>query len=179
MSRIGNKVIVVPAGVTVSVEDKNFVTVKGPKGQLEYQFNETLGIKSEGNEVAVSRPNDLQFTRKIHGTTRALLSNMVTGVSDGFSKKLEIKGVGYRASLQGNKLVLQLGFSHNVEVNIPDGISVEVPKNTELVVSGIDKQLVGEFAANIRAYKKPEPYKGKGIRYVDEYVRRKAGKTAK
>jgi large subunit ribosomal protein L6 len=179
MSRIGNKVIVVPAGVTVDIKEGNFLTVKGPKGQLEKQLNSDLSITLDGNLLTVKRPNNEMFMRKIHGTTRALLFNMVHGVSEGFSKKLEIKGVGYRAQLQGNTLVLQLGFSHNIEMPIPEGISLDVPKNTEITVNGIDKAVVGQFAAEIRKHRKPEPYKGKGIRYVDEYVARKAGKTAK
>lgn len=179
MSRIGNKVIVVPAGVTVDIKEGNFLTVKGPKGQLEKQLNSDLSITLDGNLLTVKRPNNEMFMRKIHGTTRALLFNMVQGVSEGFSKKLEIKGVGYRAQLQGNTLVLQLGFSHNIEMPIPEGISLDVPKNTEITVNGIDKAVVGQFAAEIRKHRKPEPYKGKGIRYVDEYVARKAGKTAK
>lgn len=179
MSRIGNKVIVVPAGVTVDIKEGNFLTVKGPKGQLEKQLNSDLSITLDGNLLTVKRPNNEMFMRKIHGTTRALLFNMVQGVSEGFSKKLEIKGVGYRAQLQGNTLVLQLGFSHNIEMQIPEGISLDVPKNTEITVNGIDKAVVGQFAAEIRKHRKPEPYKGKGIRYVDEYVARKAGKTAK
>lgn len=179
MSRIGNKVIVVPAGVTVDIKDHNLVTVNGPKGQLEKQLNSDLSITLDGNLLTVKRPNNEMFMRKIHGTTRALLFNMVTGVSEGYSKKLEIKGVGYRAQLQGNLLVLQLGFSHNIEMPLPEGISLDVPKNTEINVNGIDKAVVGQFAAEIRKHRKPEPYKGKGIRYVDEYVPRKAGKTAK
>lgn len=179
MSRIGNKVIVVPAGVTVDIKEGNFLTVKGPKGQLEKQLNSDLSITLDGNLLTVKRPNNEMFMRKIHGTTRALLFNMVHGVSEGFSKKLEIKGVGYRAQLQGKTLVLQLGFSHNIEMQIPEGISLDVPKNTEITVNGIDKAVVGQFAAEIRKHRKPEPYKGKGIRYVDEYVARKAGKTAK
>lgn len=179
MSRIGNKVIVVPAGVTVDIKEGNFLTVKGPKGQLEKQLNSDLSITLDGNLLTVKRPNNEMFMRKIHGTTRALLFNMVHGVSEGFSKKLEIKGVGYRAQLQGNTLVLQLGFSHNIEMPLPEGISLDVPKNTEITVNGIDKAVVGQFAAEIRKHRKPEPYKGKGIRYVDEYVPRKAGKTAK
>lgn len=179
MSRISNKVIVVPAGVTVDIKEGNFLTVKGPKGQLEKQLNSDLSITLEGNLLTVKRPNNEMFMRKIHGTTRALLFNMVHGVSEGFSKKLEIKGVGYRAQLQGNTLVLQLGFSHNIEMPLPEGISLDVPKNTEITVNGIDKAVVGQFAAEIRKHRKPEPYKGKGIRYVDEYVARKAGKTAK
>ena len=179
MSRIGNKVIQVPAGVTVTIAENNFVTVKGPKGELEFGFNPVLEIKQEGVEIHISRPNDEQFTRKIHGTTRAVLANMVHGVAEGFKKQLEIRGVGYRAALQGNKLVLSLGFSHNIELDIPAGISLDVPKNTEITVSGFNKETVGEFAAKIRSYRKPEPYKGKGIRYVGEFVFRKAGKTAK
>ena len=179
MSPIGNKVIVVPAGVTVDIREDNFVTVKGPKGQLEQAFNQVLDIQLDGNLITIKRPNNEMFTRKIHGTTRALLFNMITGVSEGYSKKLEIKGVGYRAQLQGKLLVLQLGFSHNVEMEIPEGITLDVPKNTEITVNGIDKAAVGQFAAEIRKHRKPEPYKGKGIRYVDEYVARKAGKTAK
>jgi len=179
MSRIGNKLIVVPAGVTVDIKEGNFVTVKGPKGQLEKALNQDLKITLEGSELTVQRPSNEMFMRKIHGTTRALLFNMVTGVSEGYSKKLEIKGVGYRAQLQGNTLVLQLGFSHNIEMEIPQGLSLDVPKNTEITVNGIDKAAVGQFAAEIRKHRKPEPYKGKGIRYVDEYVPRKAGKTAK
>jgi large subunit ribosomal protein L6 len=179
MSRIGNKVIVVPAGVTVDIREDNFVTVKGPKGQLEQAFNQVLDIQLDGSTITIKRPNNEMFTRKIHGTTRALLFNMITGVSEGYSKKLEIKGVGYRAQLQGRLLVLQLGFSHNVEMEIPEGITLDVPKNTEITVNGIDKAAVGQFAAEIRKHRKPEPYKGKGIRYVDEYVARKAGKTAK
>lgn len=179
MSRIGNKVIQVPADVTVTVSPENYVVVKGPKGQLEFQFNQNLTIKLEGSELSVTRPNDEIFSRKIHGTTRALIQNMVTGVKDGFKKQLEIKGVGYRAQLQGNTVVLSMGFSHPVELEIPEGVTVTIPKNTEVTIEGADKQAVGEFAAKIRSVKKPEPYLGKGIRYVGEYVPRKAGKTAK
>ncbi|MDY0276531.1 MAG: 50S ribosomal protein L6 [Acholeplasma sp.] len=179
MSRIGNKVIQVPAGVTVDISDNNFIKVKGPKGQLEFQFNEMMEIKMEGNEIRISRPNNEIFMRKIHGTTRALLANMVHGVTEGFKKQLEIKGVGYRANLEGKVLNLSLGFSHPVLLDIPEGITVTLPKNTDVIIEGYDKQAVGEFAAKIRSYRKPEPYLGKGIRYVDEYVPRKAGKTAK
>ncbi len=179
MSRIGNKVIQVPAGVTVTISPENYVVVKGPKGELEFQFNQTLGIKLEGTELSVTRPNNDIFSRKIHGTTRALLNNMVVGVSEGFKKELEIRGVGYRAQLQGNTVNLSMGFSHPVLLDVPAGVKVEIPKNTSVIISGADKQAVGEFAAKIRAVKKPEPYLGKGIRYVDEYVPRKAGKTAK
>jgi large subunit ribosomal protein L6 len=179
MSRIGNKVIQVPANVTVTVSPENYVVVKGPKGQLEYQYNQNLTIKLEGNEIAVTRPNDEIFSRKIHGTTRALIQNMITGVVDGFKKQLEIRGVGYRALLQGNTVVLSMGFSHPVELEIPEGVTVTIPKNTDVIIEGVDKQAVGEFAAKIRSVRKPEPYLGKGIRYVGEYVPRKAGKTAK
>ena len=179
MSRIGNKVIQVPADVTVTVSPENYVVVKGPKGQLEFQFNQNLTIKLEGSELSVTRPNDEIFSRKIHGTTRALIQNMVTGVKEGFKKQLEIKGVGYRAQLQGNTVVLSMGFSHPVELEIPEGVTVTIPKNTEVTIEGADKQAVGEFAAKIRSVRKPEPYLGKGIRYVGEYVPRKAGKTAK
>ena len=179
MSRIGNKVIQVPAGVTVTVSPENYVVVKGPKGQLEFQFNENLTIDHQGSEIKISRPNDEIFSRKIHGTTRALLANMVTGVSVGFKKQLEIRGVGYRAALQGNVVNLSMGYSHPVDLEIPAGITVTIPKNTDVIIEGADKQVVGEFAAKIRSVRKPEPYLGKGIRYVDEYVPRKAGKTAK
>ncbi len=179
MSRIGNKVIQVPAGVTVTVSPENYAVVKGPKAQLEFQFNQSLGIKVEGSTVTVTRPNDEIFSRKIHGTTRALLANMVNGVSVGFKKQLEIRGVGYRAALQGNVVNLSLGFSHPIDLEIPAGITVTIPKNTDVIIEGADKQAVGEFAAKIRSFRKPEPYLGKGIRYVDEYVPRKAGKTAK
>jgi large subunit ribosomal protein L6 len=179
MSRIGNKVIGIPAGVTVTVSPENYAVVKGPKGQLEFQFNQSLDIKLEGNEIAITRPNNEIFTRKIHGTTRALLANMITGVSTGFKKQLEIRGVGYRATLQGNKVNLSLGYSHPIELEVPAGLTVTIPKNTDVIVEGADKQVVGEFAAKIRSFRKPEPYLGKGIRYVDEYVPRKAGKTAK
>jgi len=179
MSRIGNKVIQVPAGVTVTVSPENYAVVKGPKAQLEFQFNQNLGIKVEGSTVTVTRPNDEIFSRKIHGTTRALLANMVTGVSVGFKKQLEIRGVGYRAALQDNVVNLSLGYSHPIDLEIPAGITVTIPKNTDVIIEGADKQAVGEFAAKIRSFRKPEPYLGKGIRYVDEYVPRKAGKTAK
>ncbi|HBG33615.1 MAG: 50S ribosomal protein L6 [Tenericutes bacterium GWC2_39_45] len=179
MSRIGNKVIQVPAGVTVTLSPENYAVVKGPKGQLEFQFNQSLDIKMEGADITISRPNNEIFTRKIHGTTRALLANMIIGVSTGFKKQLEIRGVGYRASLTGNVVNLSLGYSHPIELEIPAGLKVTIPKNTDVIVEGADKQLVGEFSAKIRSFRKPEPYLGKGIRYVDEYVPRKAGKTAK
>ena len=179
MSRIGNKVVNIPAGVTVNVADNNFVTVKGPKGELSFQFNNEMTISVSATEVAVKRPNDTKEMKTLHGTTRALIHNMVVGVSEGFTKKLEINGVGYRAALQGNTLVVSAGYSHNVEMPIPAGLKVELPKNTNIVISGIDKQLVGQFAAEIRDIRKPEPYKGKGIKYDYEVIRRKEGKTAK
>jgi large subunit ribosomal protein L6 len=178
MSRIGKKPITVPEGVTVTIEN-NYVQVQGPKGQLEGTFNEDLTITLDSNELVIERPTESKFHRSIHGTTRALINNMITGVSDGFKKQLKMIGVGYRAQLQGKTLVLNAGYSNPVEMAIPEGITVEVPKNTDIVISGIDKQQVGEFSANVRKVRPPEPYLGKGIRYVDEYVRRKEGKTAK
>lgn len=179
MSRIGNKAITLPAGVTVEVKENNFTTVKGPKGELSFQFNSELEIATEGSECVVKRPNDTKPMKMMHGTTRALLNNMVVGVSTGFSKTLEINGVGYRAQLQGNKIIVNAGYSNPVELDIPEGIKLELPKNTQIIVSGIDKQKVGQFAAEIRQIRKPEPYKGKGIKYSDEHIRRKEGKTAK
>ena len=178
MSRIGNKHIVLPAGVTFE-QNGNTVTVKGPKGQLEYTYNADLTVEVNGNEVVVTRPTDGKFHRTIHGTTRALLNNMVVGVSNGFEKVLEIQGTGYRAQLQGKVLVVNAGYSHTVNLEIPEGLTVTVPNPTEIHVAGCDKQLVGQFAANVRIIRKPEPYKGKGIRYQGEYVRRKEGKKAK
>ena len=177
MSRVGKKPITLPAGVTVTNEN-NFVTVKGPKGELQSQFNTELTINLNENVVEVVRPSESKFHRAIHGTTRALLNNMVLGVSEGFKKELKMIGVGYRAAMQGTKLVLQAGYSHPVEMELPAGIQCEVVKNTTIIVTGINKQVVGEFAANVREVRPPEPYLGKGIRYVDEYVRRKEGKTA-
>lgn len=178
MSRIGKKPITVPAGVEVTIEN-SFVQVKGPKGTLEGTFNNDLTYTLEDNELVIVRPNDSKFIRSIHGTTRALIANMITGVSEGFKKQLKMIGVGYRASIQDNTLVILAGYSNPVEMPIPDGITVEVPKNTDIIVSGIDKQQVGEFSANVRKVRPPEPYLGKGIRYVGENVRRKEGKTAK
>jgi len=179
MSRIGNKAINLPAGVTVEVKENNQVTVKGPKGELSAQFNNELEISVEATQVVVKRPNDTKEVKTIHGTTRALLNNMIAGVSTGFKKQLEINGVGYRAQLQGNKLIVSAGYSHTVDMEIPAGLKVELPKNTTIIISGIDKQLVGQFAAEIREIRKPEPYKGKGIKYDYEHIRRKEGKTAK
>ena len=179
MSRIGNKLINIPAGVTVAVAEGNLVTVKGPKGELTAKFNSELTISVEGTAVVVKRPNDTKEIKTIHGTTRALLNNMVVGVSEGFKKTLEINGVGYRAQMQGKKLIVSAGYSHNVEMDVPEGLKVELPKNTQIIISGIDKQVVGQFAAEIRDIRKPEPYKGKGIKYDYEVIRRKEGKTAK
>ena len=179
MSRIGNKAISIPAGVTVTVADGNVVTVKGPKGELTATFNSDLEIIVEADKAEVKRPNDTKVMKTFHGTTRALLHNMVVGVSEGFKKQLEINGVGYRAQLQGNTLVVNAGYSHTCDMPIPEGLKVELPKNTVIVISGIDKQAVGQFAAEVRALRKPEPYKGKGIKYAGEHIRRKEGKTAK
>lgn len=178
MSRIGLKTIEIPNGVEVKI-DGNTVTVKGPKGELTRNFHNDMEIVMEENQLNINRPSDNKEHRSLHGTTRSLISNMINGVSKGFEKQLEIIGVGYRAQKQGNKVVINAGYSHPVEIGPIDGIEIEVPKNTNLIVKGIDKEKVGAIAANIRAIRPPEPYKGKGIRYVDEYVRRKEGKTAK
>ncbi|VTS12296.1 50S ribosomal protein L6 [Streptococcus pseudoporcinus] len=178
MSRIGNKIIVIPAGVELK-NDNNVVTVKGPKGELTREFNKNMEIKVEGAEITVVRPNDSKEMKTIHGTTRALLNNMVQGVSEGFKKDLEMKGVGYRAQLQGNKLVLSVGKSHQDEVEAPEGITFSLANPTSITVEGINKEKVGQTAAYIRSLRSPEPYKGKGIRYVGEYVRLKEGKTGK
>lgn len=178
MSRIGNKLITLPAGVEINNKD-NVVTVKGPKGELTREFNSNIEIKVEGTEVSLHRPNDSKEMKTIHGTSRANLNNMVVGVSEGFKKELEMRGVGYRAQLQGTKLVLSVGKSHQDEVEAPEGVSFSVPNPTSIVVEGINKEVVGQTAAYIRSLRAPEPYKGKGIRYVGEYVRRKEGKTGK
>ena len=178
MSRIGKKPIVIPAGVTLNM-DNNKVTVKGPKGELSRAFNADIAINVEGETVNITRPSDAKHHRALHGTTRAVLANMVEGVSAGFERKLELVGVGYRAQKQGKKLVLNVGYSHPVEFEPEAGIEVDVPTNTQVVVTGIDKERVGALAANIRATRPPEPYKGKGIRYEGERVRRKEGKTGK
>ena len=177
MSRIGNRKLVIPEGVTIT-EENNVVTVKGPKGELTTNLAENITIKVEGNTLEVLRSNDNNNTKTMHGTINALINNMMTGVTKGFEKGLEIIGVGYRFTLKGNVLVVSAGYSHPVEMEIPEGITVEVPSNTEVTVKGIDKVLVGEFAANVRKVRQPEPYKGKGIRYKDEHVRRKEGKKA-
>ncbi|WP_430610788.1 50S ribosomal protein L6 [Enterococcus sp. DIV0876] len=178
MSRIGNKIVVLPAGVEVK-QAGNDITVKGPKGELTRTFSSDISMNIEGNEVSFARPNDSKEMKTIHGTTRANFNNMVVGVSEGFQKALELIGVGYRAQLQGKKLVLSVGYSHPVEIDAPAGIEIEVPSNTSVIIKGIDKEVVGELAANIRGVRPPEPYKGKGIRYVGEFVRRKEGKTGK
>ena len=179
MSRVGKKLIEVPASVTVTVAEDNTVTVKGPKGELTRQFNQDMKIEQEGNIITVVRPSESKEHRTNHGTTRALLANMVTGVSEGFTRSLELIGVGYRASMQGNKLVLNVGYSHPVEFTPEAGLEVEVPSNTKIIVKGISKERVGALASNIRDVRPPEPYKGKGIRYEGEFVRRKEGKTGK
>lgn len=179
MSRIGKKILEIPAGVTVTVTENNTVTVKGPKGEMTRTFNADMAIKIEENILTVERPSEQKEHRSLHGTTRALLGNMVEGVTTGFSRGLELIGVGYRAQKQGNKLVLNVGYSHPVEMTPEAGLEVEVPAPTKIIIKGIDKQRVGEFAANVRAVRAPEPYKGKGIRYEGEVVRRKEGKTAK
>jgi len=178
MSRVGKKPIEIPAGVTVTINGSD-VTVKGPKGELSRSFNTDLTIAQEENVVTVTRPSDSKEHRTIHGTTRAVLSNMVEGVSKGFEKSLELIGVGYRAQKQGSKLVLNVGYSHPVEFEAEQGLEVEVPSNTKIIVKGISKERVGALAADIRDVRPPEPYKGKGIRYEGEYVRRKEGKTGK
>ena len=179
MSRIGVKPITVSAGVEVTIAEGNLVTVKGPKGTLTKKFDAAISIKQEENTITVERPTNNKQHRSLHGLTRTLIDNMVIGVTNGFEKKLELVGVGYRAQKQGKKLVMNLGFSHPVEMEDPEGLTVEVPNQTELIVKGIDKQLVGNYAAKIRDWRKPEPYKGKGIRYAGEVVRRKEGKTGK
>ena len=179
MSRIGLKPIEIPNGVEVKISDKNLVEVKGPKGTLKEQFDPNMDIKIDGNVITVNRPNDLKKYKSLHGLTRTLIANMIEGVTNGYSKKLEIVGTGYRAQKQGKKLVLNLGYSHPIEMEDPEGIEVEVPQQTQIIVKGIDKQLVGNYAAKIRDLRKPEPYKGKGIKYADEVIRRKVGKTGK
>ncbi|EGF86966.1 50S ribosomal protein L6 [Gemella sanguinis] len=178
MSRIGNKVITIPAGVEVNIND-NFATVKGPKGELKQQFDKDMTFNIEGNEITVVRPSDSKRHRTVHGTTRAILANMIEGVSAGFKKELELIGVGYRAQMQGKKLVLSVGYSHPVEFEEIEGIKLGVEGNTKVSIEGINKEVVGQYAAKVRAVRPPEPYKGKGIRYVGEYVRRKEGKTGK
>ena len=178
MSRIGRLPVAVPAGVEVKVAENNVVTVKGPKGTLERALPVEMSIKLEDGHVVVTRPSDLKKMKALHGLTRTLIQNMVTGVSQGYEKTLEVNGVGYRASKQGKKLVLNLGYSHPVEMEDPEGLESKVDGN-KIVVSGIDKERVGQYAAEIRDKRRPEPYKGKGIKYADEVIRRKVGKTGK
>ena len=178
MSRIGNKPITVPENVEVKL-DGNKITVKGPKGTLEKELHPNMKITLENNVITVTRPNDEPQNRSLHGLTRTLINNMIEGVSNEFSKQLEINGVGYRAAKQGNKIVLTLGYSHPVEMVEPEGITYEVPNPNSIIVKGIDKELVGQTAANIRTKRPPEVYRGKGIKYVDEHIRRKEGKTGK
>lgn len=178
MSRIGNKPITVPAGIDVTIDGQK-ITVKGPKGTLERTVNDNISIKLENGVIVVARPNDEKENRSLHGLTRTLIHNMIEGVSNEFTKQLEINGVGYRAAKQGNKIVLTLGYSHPVEMVEPAGITYEVPNPNSIIVKGIDKELVGQMAAEIRSKRPPEVYRGKGIKYVDEHIRRKEGKTGK
>ena len=177
MSRIGRAPIAVPAGVEVKIEAENVVTVKGPKGSLTQQLSPAMTISQEGSELHVTRPNDAKENRALHGLTRTLIHNMVVGVTEGYKKELDVNGVGYRVAKEGNKLVMNLGYSHQVTVEETDGISIECPSANKIVISGVDKQKVGQFAANVREKRPPEPYKGKGIKYTDEVIRRKEGKT--
>ena len=179
MSRIGRMPIAIPAGVTVEIAENNKVTVKGPKGTLERTLVPEMDIKIEDGHVVVTRPNDLKRMKSLHGLTRTLINNMVVGVTAGYTKKLEVNGVGYKAQKQGNKLVLSLGYSHPVEMMDPDGVTTTLEGQNIIIVSGIDKEKVGQYAAEIRDKRRPEPYKGKGIKYSDEVIRRKAGKTGK
>ena len=178
MSRIGRMPVVIPAGVTVTIKDGNEVTVKGPKGELTRTFAPELTIEEKDGHIIITRPNDIKRIKALHGLTRSLIHNMVVGTSEGYQKVLEVNGVGYRAQKQGNKLVLALGYSHPVEMVDPDGIETSVDGN-KIIVSGISKEKVGQYAAEIREKRAPEPYKGKGIKYVDETIRRKVGKTGK
>ena len=177
MSRIGRAPISIPAGVEIKVEDNNVVTVKGPKGTLTQKFNPNMTISMDNGVLNVTRPNDAKENRSLHGLTRTLINNMVVGVTAGYKKELDVNGVGYRVAKEGTKLVMNLGYSHQVIMEEKDGITIEVPGPNKIIINGCDKQLVGQFAANVREKRPPEPYKGKGIKYVDEVIRRKAGKT--
>ena len=179
MSRIGRMPIAVPAGVTVDIAENNQVTVKGPKGELSRKLASEMKIEKDGEEIKVTRPNDLKKMKSQHGLTRTLINNMIIGVTEGYEKRLEVNGVGYRAAKQGKKLTLSLGFSHPVEMEDPEGVEVKVDGQNLIIVSGIDKEKVGQYAAEIREKRPPEPYKGKGIKYDYEVIRRKAGKTGK
>lgn len=179
MSRIGLNPISIPSGVEINIDDKNIVKVKGPKGELSEQIAPDLEVKIEDGILTVARPTENKRHKSLHGLSRTLIANMIEGVTNGYEKKLEIEGTGYRASKQGNKLVLGLGYSHPIELEDPQGIEVEVPESNKITIKGINKQQVGNYASVIRGYRKPEPYKGKGVRYADEQVRRKVGKTGK
>ena len=179
MSRIGRHPVAIPGGVEVTIAENNYVTVKGPKGTLEKALPVEMEIKQEGDEIVVTRPNDLKKMKSLHGLTRTLVANMVTGVTKGYEKVLEINGVGYRAQKQGKKLILSLGYSHPVEMEDPEGLESVLDGQNKITIKGIDKQKVGQYAAEIREKRKPEPYKGKGIKYADEVIRRKVGKTGK
>ena len=179
MSRIGRMPVVIPAGVTVTIGEDNLVTVKGPRGTLSEKFSPRMKLEVENGHLTVSRPTDEKEDRSLHGLTRSLIANMVTGVTEGFKKNLEVNGVGYRVQLQGNTLVMNLGFSHQVTMEAPEGIKLECPSANAIIVSGADKQKVGQFAAQIREKRPPEPYKGKGIKYAEEHIRRKEGKAGK
>ena len=177
MSRIGKMPIDIPAGVDVKVSGENVVTVKGAKGSLEQAIDKRITVEVKDNQIIVTRPSDDKFVRALHGLSRSLLANMVTGVTEGYKKVLQINGVGYRAAKQGKTLVMNLGYSHQVEMDEVDGITIDVPNQNKIIISVIDKQKVGQFAANVREKRPPEPYKGKGIKYVTEHIRRKEGKT--
>lgn len=179
MSRIGLKVIELPKEVEFKIDEKNLVTVKGPKGELTQQIHQDITVKAEDNTILVERPTDNKKHKSLHGLSRSLVANMVEGVVKGYEKKLQLVGVGYRANKQGNKLVLSLGYSHPIEMEDPEGVVTEVPSQTEIIIKGINKQAVGNYAAKIRELRKPEPYKGKGVKYADEIIRRKEGKTGK
>jgi len=178
VSRIGKLPVVIPENVTITIGEGNFVTVKGPKGELQKRLPSEIELKIEGNELHAIRHSEDKYNRSLHGLVRALVANMVEGVANGFTKKLEIVGVGYKAEMKGKKLLLNLGYSHPIIVSVPDNITLSTATPTEIQISGIDKELVGLVAAKIRSYRKPEPYKGKGVKYAGEYIRRKAGKTA-
>ena len=177
MSRIGKKPVVIPANVTVSLAEGNVLTVKGPKGELTRTFHPDMILKVEGNVLTVDRPDEEHLHKSLHGLTRTLINNMVEGVSNGFKKELDVNGVGYRCEKKGTQLVMRLGFSHEVFVDEIPGITIEVPTPNKIIINGVDKQVVGQFAAEVRSKRPPEPYKGKGIKYVDEVIRRKVGKT--
>ncbi len=177
MSRIGKKPVVIPANVTVSLADGNVLTVKGPKGELTRAFHPDMILKVEGNVLTVERPDEEHLHKSLHGLTRTLINNMVEGVSNGFKKELDVNGVGYRCEKKGTQLVMRLGFSHEVFMDEIPGITIEVPTPNKIIINGVDKQVVGQFAAEVRSKRPPEPYKGKGIKYVDEVIRRKVGKT--